>query len=371
MGERLERVDVGGRCKQAFAIGATSLAAANLLGGCTTTGKSDSIYDLPPLTHMYDDEDHMRLRSIYTSVGNDNVLRPTMDTLPDVYSQAFKDSLSTPMLRLAVAEGTVNYVGVLESHRLPDPSARTDIGTDGYDNAQYRVLELDQRPGEPLTKQIEIWMSDGVMGHDSRIFINNWTLEMTVIHESVHALIDEWWKKFPDIETADPKLAAKIKSVQETCNPIGAWLYDETAKIVDTYLGNAKEDPKIIACAPVLGNLAGLFGNRQVMNLGEDTFECLDEGHMIKDKFNLPYTPPGGHIYDNLGELVASTVTVLSLNPDYIKRCLSTEDPHIAAMLKPYAKSALELTFHLNPEIESLLRKNPDTAEIIDFLMNS
>lgn len=115
--------------------------------------------------------------------------------LPRAYKEAFRAALSHPIVRLAAQTGAVE---------------KFSITTDEFDNGEFW----------PSEKSLNFVLSDG-QRPEKRIFFDQRIFTAVGIHESAHALTENWFHYIHDNERpADPMLAEKIDRLVAACVPI-------------------------------------------------------------------------------------------------------------------------------------------------------
>lgn len=358
MGERISRVTENGeKFRRCFAASALYLAMIGSTTGCETAN-ADNAYELPPITSdpLHSDYQIVRAQYIAGNVDGTPQLYRVFDTLPEPYSNAVAEAVDTPIVQLAVEEQLLDAFGVTESRPIVSPLLGNLVPA--QDNARFEVIP--SMAGRNGTKQIIVELTDGTQNPEERIFINSEVMEMTVFHEAVHAINQQWWAALRLQQPVDSEEQQLFADLDQSCMSAGMDLHETASRLLG-FMGNEIPQPEYGTCATL-----PLSTNEFIM---EQYFQCVDEGQMIQSVQNLDYTPRGGHAYENVSELASSLTTVLAFAPDYFKQCFDSQPAEDVVQIMEYIRATLAISFHFQPKLEELLRRNPVTSDVIDEIL--
>lgn len=277
----------------------------------------------------------------------DGTLIAKFNNLPALHQTAISTAIDEPLFQLAVKEGDVNYLSVSKS--LPEFTGLTGGIWPPIDQGKF----ISSHNGE--LKRIQIAFIDELQSEEHHYMSDSYRVRMTMIHEAVHALSDAWWLALVADNPITPELESGLSKLKEACRVITAENYHAAGisidKTAELYIEQC-QSPQL---------------SQKGIDSGEVRFRCVDEGSMLMATGGTIRDIRSGHGYDNASELASSAITVLYLNPEYVKACFeskATEDKLLVA----YVKAVLDITFTHRPEVETIIRENETASKLLDDL---
>lgn len=327
--------------RRAIAYGSLAAACFNMIGCAqddTTEWDSrilpgDSRYDIVASTkyHLSDGE-----------------FRPEDAYFPRELNQDITLALNDPIVDLAIQTGDVKSAS---AHLVALNSA-------------YAYIDHHPSPenGNFGDGHIRFIVDTGYLPINEKVYRNAFTVHTVAVHEAVHGLNDEWWRAMHDrIPTSDHEKLAKMFELHKVCDEVTEWF----RAIHPSQQPNTVNDSILAtSCMPMQNNHIPL-------PVAEDKFRCVDEGFMHMDIEQLSFPAAAGHPYSNATELASSATTILAFHPDYIERCMENQNQSEAGLIKRYIKATLELSFLYRPELETLLRRKPETSDALNYLLST
>lgn len=354
--------------------------------------------------------------------GGTDTYTVVRDEMPSRYSDVFEKSLQLPLARLAAEKGITPAVAM----RHTDPQAK--IASDRENGMQFSgtnmiVLDINsKRNSRGGLYEDPNYMLD-IMNHEFLHALNDqWNTDISnrgnfedeIYSAKATRLVDACYALNKDIleqymesnrvdvaETFEDISEEAIEDINEELHINPALARDFVKKPFE--LGAAalrNNDPRIYTTEQMskptcsLPDLRYIFANvadvdinlllKAYDNLSDIsvaqyvlyetaawTYKCVTEGYSQRDLMGDESVHLSGHPQDNLTEMSSSLITVLLSNPLYIPRCLETLDDKKSALLSTYISASLDMMFYKTPEIEEIVRQNPESSEVLDQIMPS
>lgn len=274
----------------------------------------------------------------------------------DAYTSFIPSALDDPLVQLASRTGDVtNIVAGVSQPMKGNPLFSNFSSESGYYNRGAQC--------NPEKKLILAFDPKKKSDPETGLFADEHRTRMLIVHEAIHGLNDAWWQKIKESRAFESVQDPALYNLQNACDEINRWVsYRNTGNMPESF-----PYPEDATVADVCSTLAMTLDTAAL----REAFKCANEGDMLKDRRGLKTTPNFGHPWDNATELASSVTNLLKFDPGYIFRCLSDKENLDAPIIKKYIKATLELSFAYQPELESLLRKDPHTSEIIDLLLSA
>ncbi|MFZ2545010.1 MAG: hypothetical protein WAW80_03460 [Candidatus Saccharimonadales bacterium] len=198
-------------------------------------------------------------------------------------------------------------------------------------------------------KRLSILIADRPLEQNDRIYTDDRFLENVMTHEALHGINEVWYKYMrPGALDAPEPLKSNIDDIRHDFKIALHLVFQQK-------LQPCNIDPEILNCLEIT-----------VSKMLEQSFRCIDEGHSEQQQFGLEEPVSVGHPYDGPSEVASSLMTIIDTNPSYIDDCFGSAHDPLTDSIRKLSKSVMEVSFNTTPQLESVLRKNPEASRAID-----
>lgn len=260
-------------------------------------------------------------------------------------------AINDPIMQLAIKNKSVDGITINLAQN-----------SEMYHITEFGIYDDDANCG--TNKEILLGVSSTEPNEQLGSPTNRFCTSLIIIHEAIHGLNHEWWRKIERTKVFDSPLDPKLYKLQNKCIAIYQWTTHKK-KRGEIARGHSGDESIANACSSA--SLAYYQRDNELY----EAFQCVNEGDMLQSQYQLYRAPNIGHPWDNATELASSAMNVVWFNPDYLISCLNSQDRLEATLIKEYVQAAFELSLAYNPELEDILRQKPRTAQALDFLLSA
>lgn len=248
----------------------------------------------------------------------------------------------------------------------------------------YSITVGDQDAGWFKSKDRSIEFTLGLTENYTNLYHSVLNFVATGVHEAAHGLTYEW--AFDEFSNQDNQ--AVIEACATMRDVVLNDYIDNNRSEIIAALNNKTIAKEIFLPADSCGYVdvvSAVLGEASVdyqdsneirtvlqkqQYFADSAYFCIKDGKAIGD-IDSKSLSAAGHAYSNLAELVASTITVFSINPSYVINCmddLEQENPKTAAALWSLLEVSWASIVEHHPEIREIVGTNSAGERLVKRL---